>query len=382
MKKRKKHISIILAILLLVALGVPAFGEQTSLALDVEGAILIEATTGQVVYEQDPHVRWAPASVTKVMTMLLALEAVKEGKVSLEDQVVASEYACSYGGSQLYLEPGEKFTLHEMLLGIAVGSGNDASVAVAEHISGSHEAFIADMNSKVKELGLENTNFSNSHGLDAENHYTSAFDMAQISRYLYTNYPEILEYTSTKHYTFREEPLLELHNTNKLLWWYDGADGFKTGFTSTAKRSLSSTVMRDGLRFIGVVLGAEQKHGHFRESMKMYNHGFSQFTFNKIHELGEEIAVVPVSKGEVEDISVVAEETVGFVIRKGEKEDVRVELSLPKILEAPLEKGQVVGEIIIYQQDQEVARENLIVPFEVKKATFWKQLFRLSDGLY
>jgi D-alanyl-D-alanine carboxypeptidase (penicillin-binding protein 5/6) len=382
--KLKKEIIIVLitAMMFLLALTAGVSAEQTNLDLQVEGAILIEANTGQVIYEQDPHTRWAPASVTKVMTMLIALEAVKEGKASLDEIVLASDFACSFGGSQVYLEPGEKFTLHEMLIAIAVGSANDASVAVAEHISGSYEAFVETMNAKARELGLENTNFVNTHGLDDENHYTSAYDMAQVSKYLINNYPEVLEYTGMKFYVFREEPLLELYNTNKLLWWYEGADGLKTGFTSTAKRSLAATVMRDGLRLIGVVMGVEEKHGHFRESMKLYNYGFSQFSFNMLFDKGQEVVQLPVSKGEIDQISVIAQNYVGFIIKKGEKIEPEVVLELPEILAAPLEQGQVVGEIIILHHGQEAAREKLVVPFGVKQASFWKQLLKLTKQIY
>jgi len=380
--KKKLIILLIPAMMFLFALSAGVSAEPTNLGLQVEGAILIEANTGQVIYEQDPHTRWAPASVTKIMTMLIALEAVNEGKASLDDIVLASDFACSFGGSQVYLEPGEKFTLHEMLIAIAVGSANDASVAVAEHISGSYEAFIETMNAKARELGMENTNFVNTHGLDDENHYTSAYDMAQASKYLINKYPEVLEYTGMKLYVFREEPLLELYNTNKLLWWYEGADGLKTGFTSTAKRNLASTVMRDGLRLIGVVMGVEQKHGHFRESMKLYNYGFSQFSFNMLYDKGQEVVQLPVSKGEIDQISVIAQNPVGFIIKKGEKAEPEVVLELPEILAAPLEQGQAVGEIIILHNGQEVAREKLVVPFGVKRASLWEQIIKLTKEIY
>jgi D-alanyl-D-alanine carboxypeptidase (penicillin-binding protein 5/6) len=383
LKRKKKIITLLFAAkIFLFALSAGVSAEQTNLNLQVEGAILIEANTGQVIYEQDPHQRWAPASVTKVMTMLLAMEAVKEGKATLNDIVLASEFACSFGGSQVYLEPGEKFTLHELLIAVAVGSANDASVAVAEHISGSNEAFVEAMNAKARELGLENTNFVNTHGLDDENHYTSAYDMAQISKYLLNNYPEILQYTGMKFYVFREEPLLELYNTNKMLWWYEGTDGLKTGFTSTAKRSLASTVKREGLRLIGVVMGVEQKHGHFRESMKLYNYGFSQFKFNKLFDKGQEVKQLPVSKGEVDQISVVAQDPVGFMSKKGEKVEPEIILELPEVLAAPLQQGQTVGEIIIRQSGYELARVKLVVPFEVKRATLWRQLNKLTKQVY
>ena len=378
----KKIFCLFLCLTLFLTISGAAIAEKPSLELKTEGAILIEATTGEVIYEQNPHVQWAPASVTKVMTMLLAIEAVKQGKVSLDDMVLASDFACSFGGSQVYLEPGEKFTLHEMLLAIAVGSANDGSVSVAEHIAGSYESFVKAMNDKAKELGLENTNFVNTHGLDDEQHYTSPYDMVIISRYLINNYPEILDYTGVKMHVFREEPLLELYNTNKLLWWYDGADGLKTGFTSSAKRNLASTVKKDGLRLIAVVMGVEEKHGHFRESIKLYNYGFSQFAFKCLYEEGQEVLTIPVSKGLVDQIGIIAENKVGYVIRKGEKDDGHIVLEVPQILEAPIEKGQVVGQIVVMRDNKEVARGNLVAPHAVEKASYWRQMLKLLSKVY
>lgn len=378
MSIKKLFARFLLVSVLVFAISGAAVAEQPKLEIDGEGAILLDVSTGDVLFEQDPHVQWKPASVTKVMTLLLALEAVNEGRVDLEDMVVASEYASSFGGSQLYLEPGEKFSLHEMLIGIAVGSGNDASVAVAEHISGSNEAFVDEMNNKVKELGLENTHFVNTHGLDEDEHYTSAYDMAQISRYAVVNYPEILEYTGMKFHVFREEPLLELFNTNKMLWWFEGTDGLKTGFTSAAKRNLASTVERDGLRLLAVVLGVEAKHGHFRESMKLYQYGFSQFAFNKVADKGEELAEIPVGKGEADSVPVIPARDVGFVIKKGADKEVEIELELPNQVTAPIEKGQKVGEIVVIQEGKEMAREDLVASYSIERGSFWRQLLKVG----
>ncbi|MGF7184982.1 D-alanyl-D-alanine carboxypeptidase (penicillin-binding protein 5/6) [Desulfitispora alkaliphila] len=369
---------VLMTMLILAFLLICSTAAQAELELDAEGAILMEATTGKVIYEQDPDKPWKPASVTKVMTLLLALEAIDQGKTSLDDMVLASEYACGYGGSQLYLQPGEEFTMHEMLLGIAVGSGNDASVAVAEHLYGSHEAFVKEMNNKAKELGLKNTSFKNAHGLDDDDHYTSARDMAIISRHAVLNYPEILDYTGVKFHVFREEPLLELYNTNKMLWWFEGTDGLKTGFTSAAKRNLSSTVERDNLRLLAVVLGVEQKSGHFKESMKLYQYGFAQYQFNKVIPGGEEVARLEVAKGSVDDVAVITPKDIGYISKKGEEADPQIEYHLDTKLTAPIKKGDVVGEVVITQDGEEMCREELIAAYHVEKASLWRQIYIVS----
>jgi D-alanyl-D-alanine carboxypeptidase (penicillin-binding protein 5/6) len=271
-----------------------------------EACILVDGVSGETIYAQNPDKKWFPASITKIMTMVLALEAIEQGKADLEDQVSTSEYAASMGGSQVYLYPGETRSLHEMLIAISVGSGNDASVAVAEFLAGSHEAFVDTMNTKAKELGMKGTNFTNSHGLHDDNHYTTAEDMAKLAVYA-LNVPKFLEYTSIYEYDFRPEPKpLKLWNTNRLLKWYDGCDGMKTGSTSIAKRNLVSTAERNGLRLVAVVLGVGVTNGHFTESMKLLNFGFNQFEFAQIYQKGDKVTSINVSKGAVDEIDLVA----------------------------------------------------------------------------
>ena len=251
-------------------LGVEIVTEATS-------AILMDAASGQILYEKEAHKELPPASVTKIMTLLVAADAVASGKVKLTDIVTASENASKLGGSQIYLKPGETFTLEQMLIAIAVGSANDACVAVAEHINGTHEAFVEEMNNKALALGLKNTHFVNAYGLPAEGHYTSAYDLAVISKEA-LNYPLVRKLSSMKEYDLRDGKF-KLWNSNKLLWWYPGADGFKTGWTNEAKYCLASTVERNGLRLICVVMGVPQVGGHFAESMKIYNYGFAKYEF-------------------------------------------------------------------------------------------------------
>jgi D-alanyl-D-alanine carboxypeptidase (penicillin-binding protein 5/6) len=248
--------------------------------IKAESAILIEAKSGDIIHELNVDKKWYPASMTKLMTLAVVLDLLEKGQVDLNERVVTSENAASYGGAQLYLEPGEEFTLDDMLKAIIIGSANDASVAVAEHIAGSEQAFAELMNEKAKEIGALNTHFVNSHGLHDENHYTTAKDMALIGQYS-LRFPKTLEYTSMQHCEFRKEPATERYSLNKLLWWYPGTDGFKTGTTSAAKRNFVGTVERDGLRLISVVMGVDEPNGHFRETMKLFNHGFANYIFKQ-----------------------------------------------------------------------------------------------------
>lgn len=306
--------------------------------LEAKGSILIDAETGQVFYEQDADVKCYPASVTKVMTLLIALEAIHNGTATLDEKVIASEYASSFGGSQVWLEPGEKFSLKEILLAVAVGSANDASVALAEHIGGSHTAFVELMNKKAAELGAPNTRFANAHRLHDPNHYTTARDMAVITRYA-LKYPDLLELTKIKEYTFREQLKLVLWNTNKLLWWYPGTDGVKTGTTNEGGRSLASTVERDGLRLIGVVMGIDKPRGHFSESIKLYNYGFSKYGYKQFFAPSDIVAQIRVAKGKTDFLAVVPSKRVGATIEKAKgSKHIDFVVKVPTLVTAPIVK--------------------------------------------
>lgn len=367
---------ILLSHITFVPFGVNGAYAQEGPRLNAESAILIDAESGQVLYAQDPDKRWYPASTTKVMTMALALEAVREGKVKLSDMVQASENACSLGGSQVWLDPREQFTLEEMLIAIAVGSANDCSVAVAEHIAGTEEEFVRLMNEKAKELGCTNTNFVNTHGLHDDNHYTSAADLAKIARYA-LSFPEILEYTSIKHYNFRQEPKpLILHNTNKMLWTYPGTDGLKTGTTSIAKRNLVSTVLRDNLRLIAVVMGVDEPRGHFTESIKLYNWAFANFGYKQFFDKGQVVGQTRVSKGKVEAIPLVAAQKIGAIVNKNQDSNIETVAHIPDFIEAPVKRGQKVGEISIIQNGKIVNTVDLLAKEDVEKANFWQLMER------
>ncbi|KGK91701.1 D-Ala-D-Ala carboxypeptidase [Desulfosporosinus sp. HMP52] len=379
----RKIISIVFA--MVIALGnIGLMKVQPVLGVEIEteatSAILMDAASGRILYEKESHKELPPASVTKIMTLLVAADAVAQEKVKLTDTVTASENACKLGGSQIYLEPGETFSLEQMLIAIAVGSANDGCVAVAEHVSGTHEAFVEEMNRKAQELGLKNTHFANAYGLPAEGHYTSAYDLATISKEA-LKYPLIRKLTSIKEYDLREGKF-KLWNTNKLLWWYPGADGLKTGWTNEAKYCLASTVERNGLRLICVVMGVPQVRGHFAESMKIYNYGFAKYEFKQFAPAEEKQGVVKVSKGVENEAVAITEKALGATVEKGKDKNFWVETKLNPEISAPIEKGQKLGEVLLYQNEQLQASVNLIADRSVAKAGLVDQLTRTMKGVF
>lgn len=384
----RKGLAVIFALMLIISNLImgnvqAAFGADSTagseIVTDAASAVLMDAASGKILYEKDSHKELPPASVTKLMTLLVAAEAVNSGKVKLTDKISASENASKLGGSQIYLEPGETFTLEQMLIAIAVGSANDACVAVAEHIDGTHEAFVADMNRKAQELGLKNTHFVNDYGLPAEGHYTSAYDLAVIARET-LKYPLIKKLTSMKEYDLRGGKF-KLWNTNKLLWWYPGADGLKTGWTNEAKYCLASTVERDGLRLICVVMGVPQVRGHFAESMKIFNWGFAKYQFKSFAQAGEKQGVVNVQKGAVDQVNAVTEKALGATIEKGNDKNFWVETKLNPEITAPLKKGQKLGEVYLYRDKTLQAQVNLVADRDVQRASLTDQILRTLKGV-
>ena len=348
---------------------------------EIDGAayVLAEPTTGKILAEKNGDVKRFPASTTKIMTLVLALEAVDRGDVSLEDTVSTSEHAASMGGSQVYLYPGETRTLHEMLIGIAVGSGNDASVAVAEFISGSEEEFVEMMNQRAKELGMTGTHYVNPHGLHDDNHYTTAKDMAKLGLHALT-VPKLLEYTSIYEYDFREDPKpLKLWNTNRLLKWYDGTDGLKTGYTDKAGRNLVATAKRDNLRLLSVVMGVEPANGHFTESMKLLNYGFNNYQYKLLYQAGDIICSVPVQKGVLERVDVKVAKDVGNLSQKNEKAEFMTEVDFAEFPLAPIKAGQKLGELEILQNGKVIQTVDLLAVKDVGKISIkdaWGDLLR------
>lgn len=364
---------IISVFLLTLVCSVPIYAIE--LPIKAESAILIDGNSGKILFEKDPHIKMYPASVTKLMTLVLAMEAIENGRITMEDRVTASENASSYGGSQIFLAAGETLTLKELLLGIALASGNDASVAVAEYMAGTHEAFVDMMNEKAKELGLQNTHFMNCNGLHDPNHYTTAYDLGQIALYA-LRFPQLREICSVKHYRIREETdrPFQYDNKNKLLWQYPGTDGFKTGWTTDAKYCLAATVEKSGLRFVSVVMGVPVKSGHFADTKVIFNWGYSQYTFKEFYQEKDTVGVVPVGKGAQDSVEAVPEKKIGITVQKGQDKALSSEISLSPIINAPVEKGQVLGYVSIKRNEEVLERINLVAKSNIEKGSLWREM--------
>ncbi len=380
MRQPVKSLVWIMICLVLLTLGGVSPVQAAQVEVEAESYVLIDADSGKVLLAQDEHKRLAPASMTKLMTMILAAQDLEEGKVSVKDKVITSEEAWKMGGSQIYLEPGEEMTFEEMMIAVAVGSANDASVAIAEHLEGTHQNFVDRMNRQAKMLGLKNTNFVNAYGLSAENHYSSAYDMAVMARYA-LQYPKILEYTSIKEYNLRQGEF-KLYNTNKLLWWYEGADGFKTGWTNEAKYCLTATAKRDGLRLIGAVMASPKQHGNHRDMMKLFNYGFAKYAYRNFFSRGSVCGVVSVGKGIGDSVEVIAEDDVGAIVEKGQEEKITTEKRLQTYIDAPVERGQKLGEMRVYHDGDLVKEVNLIAAADVPRGGLIKEIMKMLAETY
>lgn len=383
----KRLVSVMLTIILLTTFAAPlAFAEEKTgveLADNVRSAILIERDTGKVLYEKNSNESLPPASMTKVMTMLLIMEALDEGKLSYDEKVRASEYAASMGGSQIFLEAGEEMTVEELLKGIAIGSGNDASVAMAERIAGSEEAFIDMMNKKAEELGLKDTKFQNTTGLPVEEHYSSAHDMAIMSKEL-LKYEDITKYTGKYEAYLREDTdnKFWLVNTNKLVRFYPGVDGLKTGFTREAMYCLTATAEKDGMRVIAVVFGAPTPKDRNAQVTKMLDYAFSQYKTHSMFERNHVMGSAKISKGKDKTLDVVTSEPISLLTKKGENiDDVSQKVTVHKDLKAPIKKGDPVGELVIEKNGEKLIQSPLVAKEDIDKASWW-DLFKRSFGIF
>ncbi|MCL6453249.1 MAG: D-alanyl-D-alanine carboxypeptidase [Alicyclobacillus sp.] len=361
--------------------GVDGLSLAQHLAPEAKAAVVMDFTTGKVLFEKDAHERLPIASVTKVMTLLLVMEAIDSGKLHLQDRIKASEHASSMGGSQIFLEPGESMTTADLLKGIAMASANDACVALAEHLAGSEAAFVDQMNQRARALGLKDTHFVNTNGLPAANHYSSAYDVAILSREL-LKHPQITQFTSKYSDYLRQDSdhPFWLVNTNKLVRFYPGLDGLKTGYTADAKYCLSATAKRDGFRVITVVLGEPKATVRNREVSELFNWAFAEYQSKLLYPKGALVQELEVPHGTPEKIHVLTADQVGVIARKGEKADYRTELELDNV-SAPLAKGQVVGKMRVKQGEEVVAEVPLVAGEDVKKAGFLTGLGRTVRGL-
>lgn len=346
--------------------SVVVFAEgNTDLGLNAKSAILMEESTGNILYESNPDERLPIASVTKVMTMLLIMEAVDSGKISLDDMVTVSENAMSYGGSTMFLETGEQLTVNDMLKGIAVASANDGCVAMAEHLAGSESAFVDMMNEKAKELGMENTHFMNTNGLDEDDHYSSARDVAIMSKEL-MKHETIFNYTSIWMDTLRGGKF-QLANTNKLIRFYDGANGLKTGSTSKALCCLSAAAKRNDMQLIAVVLGAPTSAERFASAKSLLDYGFANYAVNTQITAGDEVQKIAVEKGVDKEVGVVAGDSCSTLVKKGQEDNITKEIKIDEMITAPIEAGQKIGTMTISRDGEVIADIDLNASSAVEK---------------
>ena len=340
--------------------------ENNSLNLESESAILIEQKTGQILYSHNIHEQLRPASVTKVMSILLIMEALSNQKISLTDSVPCSENAASMGGSQIWLDPRETLSVDDMLKAICVNSANDCVVAMAEFIAGSEEAFVQMMNDKAKELGMNDTCFKNCHGLDEDGHITSSYDISVMSRELLNKYPDITKYTTIWMDSLRDGKS-QLSNTNKLIKNYKGATGLKTGSTSLALYNLSASATRDNLSLIAVIMKAPSTKTRFAEAQKLLDYGFGHFSFKSFGNKGDLIKTINVSKGVKSQIDIVLENNSGALIEKGKDSQITQTITLPDSVSAPVHSGQKIGEATFTLNGKTLATTNLIAKNNVEK---------------
>lgn len=361
-------------ILLLPLLLVPARAEAVELELDAPAALLMEKTTGEVLFAQNEHEKREPASVTKVMTLLLTMEAIEKGAIAYDDVVTVSAYAASMGGSNVYLAEGEQITVEELIKAVCVASGNDASVALAEHISGVTELFVAQMNNRAKELGMQDTHFVNCHGLPAEGHVTSAWDIAVMSRELILHHPDLRRFTTIWMDSLRNGEF-ELANTNKLIRFYDGATGLKTGSTSSAGYCISATAEREGMELIAVVLGGSTSQKRFEDAKTMLSYGFATYALHEV-EAETPFAPLPVHLGMADTVALrLPEEGRQVLVKKAQAATLTQEISLPEKVEAPVTEGQPVGVLTVCDGDMVVLEIPIQAAQTVEKLT-WSEMFR------
>ncbi len=370
-----KRMGILLA-LCLVLTWLPLGAEAVDMQIAGKSALLMDITTGKVLYEQNAHERLAPASVTKVMTMLLIMEAIDSGKIGWNDTVIASEAAAAKGGSQIYLKVGESMTVTDMVKSIAVSSANDCACAMAEHIAGSETGFVDLMNARAAELGMHDTHFVNCTGLDdgenAKEHLTSAYDIAVMSRELMKNHPDIMKFTTIWMDTVRNGAF-GLSNTNKLVRFYPGATGLKTGFTSNAGYCLSATAQRDGLGLVAVVMGCKTSQERFGACKQLLDYGFANYA---LAEPQTEEMTVPVKLGTADWVAAVPGEETRLLIEKSQKNQVTTQVRMEEMASAPVSKGQRLGTMIVKVGEQTLLEVPMVAKEAVPRLT-WGQIFRM-----
>ncbi|MCD8008896.1 MAG: D-alanyl-D-alanine carboxypeptidase [Clostridiales bacterium] len=376
----KRKASALLAALILWAACPAAQAENTGDPVEVsaKASLLMEQETGTVLYAENEHEQLEPASVTKVMTMLLVTEALESGTLREEELVTTSEYAAGMGGSQVYLKEGEQMTVRDLLKAVAVASGNDAAVALAEHLAGSESAFVDRMNQRAAELGMEDTHFCNCNGLPAEGHMTSAYDIALMSREL-LNHDLIRSYVGIWMDSIRDGEF-ELANTNKLIYYYEGATGLKTGSTNSAGYCISASAQRDGMELIAVVLGSETSALRFASAKALLNYGFGGYTLVDVTPEGQ-LPQVPVSLGEQESVSTRLDGSCKILVDKGDADKVEVQMETVECADAPLTAGDKLGTLTVTVDGETRQTVDLVAGEDVARLTYGGILARILEKM-
>ena len=381
----KRFTSFLLALTIIVGQISIVFADTKEAKLDIssKSAVLMDASTGKILYEKNSHEKLPPASVTKVMTMLLICEALESGKIKEDDDVQISEVASSMGGSQIFLEPGEIQKVDTLLKSIAVASANDACVAMAEYVGGSVEEFVVLMNKRAKELGMNDTNFVNTNGLPVDNHYTSAYDIALMSKEL-LKHKKISKYLTTwmdEVVVGKKQAKIGISNTNKLVKHYQGATGVKTGFTQQAKYCLSASALRNNTHLIAVTLCAETSPIRFKDATNLLNYGFANYERVKICGANDKVATVKFEKGEKENVDLVAKDDLSVLIKKGDKKDFTKKVQIKEDLKLPIKKNTELGVVKVYRGDELVGESKIINTEDINKASYLQMLRRIVDNL-
>lgn len=355
------------------SLFIPSFlvRAEDELATNAKSAILVEANTGKVIFEKNMNEKVSVASLTKMMSQLIILEHIEDGSLKWDEIVKASSNAAGYGGTQIYLQPGEEMSVRDLMKGISMASANDATVALAERIAGTEEAFVKMMMEKVKELGLKNTNFVNPTGLDEDNHYSTAYDLSVIAREL-MKHEQIFEFSSLYEDYLRVDTPNKfwLVNTNKLVRFYEGSDGLKTGFTDAAKYCMAVTAKRDGMRLLAIVLGEEVSKVRNAETTALLDYGFNLYEVDVLKGKDEVVDKIKIDKGNVDEVDVVTQDEITILRKKNEESKKYTEKIEIDNITLPLEKGSVVGRLKVMDGNQLIGEYDLVVNQDVKKKNF------------
>lgn len=361
----------LVSIILIIVLSFTSIGVYGDIDISAKASLLMDFSSGDIIYAMNEHEKLAPASITKIMTLLLCMEALETEKIKLDDKVFISDHASKMVGTKVYLDAGETQTVENLIKAISVRSANDGAVALAEHIAGSEEAFVKLMNKRSKELGMKNTNFSNASGLPAENHYTTAYDIAIMSR-------ELLKHEKIKGYlsVYMEDltvgkskkSVQTMVNTNRLIKEYDGANGIKTGFTNEAKHCISASAKRGSLQLIAVVMGVENSKLRFTEAKRLLDYGFANYESITLGKKGDIVGSIPIEKGKKENLEIILDRDSCILLPKGKKSEIDKKLNYPEFLIAPIVQGSIVGELIIRVDGKEVDKIDLIAKTTIEKS--------------